>query len=181
MKKNKITVRMLTVIAVSSALAFLLQLIGSAIGLKIGGFLEIEFSDLPALITAFAYGPICGIIVELLKNLFHLSISSTGFVGELANFTVNGVFVLTAGIIYQFNKTKKGALLSMLVATITMVLAGFFVNLYIMLPLYMKSATFAAKLALTITTIAPFNLCKGVVISGITYFLYKRLSPIIKG
>lgn len=181
MKQNKISIRIICVIAISSALAFLLQFIGSSIGLKIGGFLEIEFSDLPALITAFACGPIAGVIVELLKNLLHLTITTTGFVGELANFTVNGIFVLVAGIIYNFNKTKKGALISMAVGTLAMVVSGIFVNLYIMLPLYMQSAPFSDKLALTLTTITPFNFCKGLVISAITYFLYKRLSPIIKG
>ena len=173
--------RKITVTAVSAALAFLLQLLGSVIGLKIGGFLEIEFSELPAMICTFAYGPLFGLMVELVKNLIHCGFTSTGFVGEFANFLVNGIFVLTAGIIYKNNKTRNGALKSMLVATVAMALAGILSNLFITLPLYMKNAPFQTRLNLTLTLITPFNLCKGIVISFITFIIYKRLSPIIKG
>ena len=72
-----------------SAAAFILQLLGSVIGLKVGGFLEIEISDLPALIGTFAMGPAAGVIIEFVKNVLHCAITSTGFVGEFANFVIN--------------------------------------------------------------------------------------------
>ena len=78
---------------VLSAAAFMLQLLGSVMGLKIGGFLEIEISDLPALLGSFAIGPTAGVLIELIKNLLHCAVTSTGFVGEFANFFVNGIFV----------------------------------------------------------------------------------------
>ena len=178
MKNNT---RKLTVIAVSAALSFLLQLIGSIIGLKVGGFLEIELSEIPALICTFAYGPIAGIVVEFIKNLIHCTITSTGFVGELANFSVNAVFAAVAGIIYKRNKTRKVALLSMLIAVLAMTASAILTNLFIMLPLYMASSPFSAKLSITLTLITPFNLIRGFVVSLITFFIYKRLSPLIKG
>ena len=179
MKTNH--VRKITVIAISSALAFLLQLLGSVLGLKVGGFLEIEISDLPALVTAFAYGPLSGVLVELFKNLIHCGFTSTGFVGEFANFIVNGIFVATAGLIYLRKRNRKGALISMVIATLAMSCAGILSNLFIMLPLYMKNVAFSDKLTLTLTLITPFNLGKGIAISLITFFIYKRLSPILKG
>lgn len=168
-------------IGVLSAAAFMLQLLGSVMGLKIGGFLEIEISDLPALIGAFALGPAAGVLIELIKNLLHCAVTSTGFVGELANFFVNGIFVLTAGLIYKKNRSKKGALIGMLAAVVLMTAAATAANMFIMLPLYMPTSALSVRLNLVLTLITPFNLCKGTALSLITYLLYKRLSPLLKG
>ncbi len=171
-------VKKITRIAVLSAIAFVLQMLGSLVPKIV--FLEIEFSDLPALIAAFAMGPMAGVLVELIKNLLHSFSTSTGLVGELANFTVNGIFVFTAGMIYKHNRTHRGALISMLVAVITMTLAAIAVNLFIMLPLYLPpSTTFAEKMHLVATLITPFNLVRGLVISLITYLCYKKLKPLL--
>ncbi len=170
----------IVMIGTFSAIAFLLQTLGSMMGLKVGGFLEIEISDLPALIISFAYGPVSGVLVELFKNLLHCFVTSTGFVGELANFVINGTFVYVAGIIYKFHKNFKWAVISLVAATLSMSVAGIFANLYIMLPLYMSNAPFDVKINLVLATILPFNLIKGTVISIITLIIYKRISPIIK-
>lgn len=173
-------VKKVVMVGTFSAIAFLLQMLGSMMGLKVGGFLEIEISDLPALIISFAYGPVAGILVELLKNFLHCFFSSTGFVGELANFVINGTFVGVAGVIYKLCKNFKGAVVSLIAATVLMSVAGIFANLYIMLPLYMPQAPTSVKMNLVLATILPFNLAKGVVISVITMLIYKRISPILK-
>ena len=165
-------------IGVFSAIAFLLQMIH--LPFKIGGFLEIEFSDIPAIIISFALGPLAGVLVEFIKNLLHLIVTSTGGVGEFANFLVNGAFVFTLGIVYGTNKTKKNAVFALTAATAVLVVFAFFVNLYIMLPLYMKTADFSTKFKITALTITPFNLGKGVVLSVITLLIYKRISRLIK-
>ena len=166
-------------IGVFSAIAFVLQLIAPFP--KVGGFLEIEISDLPALILAFAYGPVAGVVCELMKNILHgLMFTTTGYVGEFANFVINGVFVATAGVIYKYNKSFKGAIVSLVVATLLMSVSGIFVNLYVMLPLYMPKAPKSVTMPIVLGTILPFNIVKGIVISVITMFIYKRISPIIK-
>ena len=172
-------VNRITRIGVLSATAYLLQMLGSFMGLKVGGFLEIEFSDLPALIGAFALGPVSGVVIELIKNLLHCFSSSTGLVGEFANFMVNGVFVFTAGMIYKYNRSRNGALISMLVAVITMTVTAMATNLFIMLPLYMKNADFNTKWSLVLTLITPFNFARGLVLSLITFFSYKKLKPLL--
>ena len=177
MKTNK--TRMYVSIGIFSAIAFLLQVIGSMMGLKVAGFLEIEISDLPALIMSFAYGPIAGVFTEFVKNLLHCSMTSTGFVGELANFVMNGTLCAVAGLVYRFNKTRKGAVIALVSATAAMAVAGILANLFIMLPLYMPSAPFQAKLTLVLGTILPFNLVRGLALSMITFLIYKKLSPIL--
>ena len=181
MSKTLNRTRLYVFVGVFSAIAFLLQMLGSMMGLKVGGFLEIEFSDLPALIIAFAYGPLAGVLCELLKNLLHCMMTSTGYVGELANFVINGSFCLVAGLAYKYNKSFKGAVISLILATIAMAIAGIFANLYIMLPLYMASAPFEAKMNIVLYTILPFNLVKGAVVSIITLLIYKKISPLLKG
>jgi len=172
--------RKIVMIGMLSALAFLLQVIGSIISLKVAGFLEIEFSDLPAIIGTLAYGPVAGVIIEFIKNLLHTFITSTGFVGELANFVMNGIYVFTVGVIYKYNKTKVGAFIALGIGTLAMAIGGAFANLYIMLPLYMSSAPFMAKLNLVLFTITPFNIVKGLVTAVITILIYKRISPLLK-
>ncbi len=173
---KSIRVKKMVMVAVFAAISFALQMIAPFP--KIGGFLEIEFSDLPALILAFAYGPASGVLVELIKNLLHLTVSTTGFVGEFANFVVNGIFVTVAGLIYMKHKTFKTAIVSLVLATVAMAVAGVFVNLYIMLPMFKIPAEM--RVGLVMGTIFPFNLVKGAVTSLITMLIYKRISPIIK-
>ena len=163
-----------------AAIAFILQVIGSFMGIKVSGFLEIELSDFPAIVGAFALGPFWGVGIEFVKNLLHLSISSTGFVGEFANFVVNGVYVLALGLIYSQMKTKRGAVISLIIGGIVMVAAAVLTNLYIMLPLYMGGAPFEEKLKLVLTVITPFNTARATVLSVITLFSYKKLSPLLK-
>lgn len=179
MKKASNT-KKIVMVGTFSAISFILQMLGSIMGIKVGGFLEVEISDLPALVISFAYGPSAGILVELLKNFLHCFFTSTGFVGEFANFVINGTFVGVAGVIYKLHKTFKGAVCSLIAATVSMAIAGIFANLYIMLPLYMPTAPMSVKMNLVLAIILPFNLVKGVATSVVTMLIYKRISPILK-
>ena len=179
MKKNRI--KLITMVGIFSAIAFVLQVLGSMFP-KVAGFLEIEFSDLPALIISLALGPVAGVCVELIKNLLHCTITSTGFIGEIANFLINGSFVFICGSIYKFRKTKKGALISLISATISLVLIGILVNVYFMLPLFefTKHMDINERYALATTIMAPFNLVRGSILSLITIFIYKKISGLLK-
>ena len=86
MKTDKITK-----IAALSAIAAILQYAAMFIPFKVGGFLDLDISDFPAIIGTLAMGPVAGVFVELIKNILHLPVTTTGYVGELANFIVNGV------------------------------------------------------------------------------------------
>lgn len=178
MKKKRID--FIVKVGVFSAIAFVLQVIGSMMAIKVSGFLEVEISDLPAMIISLAIGPFAGVMVELIKNLLHTTMTSTGFVGEFANFVVNGVFVFVLGTLYRKNRTKKGAIISLIFATIALSVIGIFVNMFIMLPLYMPGADFTARLNLALYTIAPFNIARGTILSLITILIYKRISGILK-
>ena len=116
-KKSSIqNVRMLTMTAVLSAIAFALAFFEFPVPLS-PSFARMDLSDLPALIGAFAYGPAAGILIELVKNALQLLTSSTGGIGELANFIMGSSFVAVAGLIYKFHKTKKTALIACLTSS----------------------------------------------------------------
>ncbi len=178
MRRNKtdFTVK----VGVFAAVAFVLQVLGSLMQIKVAGFLEIEISDLPAIIVSLALGPWAGVAVEFLKNLLHCAMTSTGFVGEAANFAVNGIFVFVCGTIYLKHKTKKIAALSLGVATAVMSLMSMATNLFVMLPLYMPAVSFADRLSLTISVIVPFNIVRGICLSVLTMAIYKRISRFLK-
>ena len=162
-------------------------------------FLKLDFSELVPLIGALALGPAAGMLVELIKNILHwMTASSTGGVGEIANFLVGSAFVMTAGFVYGKHKTKKGAVLSLACATAAMVVIGAVVNYVITVPFYaavffknaggvdgviaMSAAVIPAirsKLTLILYAFCPFNLLKGIVLSIITFPLYKKVSPLL--
>lgn len=194
-KKSSIqNVRMLTMTAVLSAIAFVLAFFEFPVPLS-PSFARMDLSDLPALIGAFAYGPAAGILIELVKNALQLFTSSTGGIGELANFIMGSSFVAAAGLIYKFHKTKKTAMLACLIASVVIGIVATIVNYFILLPVFeafmpldQLIASFGefipfikTKLDVVLFNAFPFNLLKGIGISIVTMLLYKRLTPILKG
>ena len=187
-------VRMLTMTAVLSAIAFVLAFFEFPVPLS-PSFARMDLSDLPALIGAFAYGPVSGVLIELVKNALQLLTSSTGGIGELANFIMGSSFVVAAGLIYKHHKTKKTAILACLIASVIMAVVATVVNYSILLPVFeafmpldQLIASFGefmpfikTKLDVVLFNAFPFNLLKGIGISIVTMLLYKRLSPILKG
>ncbi|HHW57480.1 MAG TPA: ECF transporter S component [Clostridia bacterium] len=192
---EKVKTQTIVKVGFLSATAFVLMYLEFQVPL-FPGFLKLDFSDVPALIASFAIGPLYGVMVELIKNILHATITQSGGIGEIANFAVGSIFVYTAGVIYQFNKTRKTALISMAIATVVMAFTASLLNYYVFLPLYQKvmgwpmnaiisMSSAANKSIVDIKTliaygIFPFNILKGVVISLITLIIYKKISPILK-
>ena len=96
-KKQTNKIRLITGTAMLTAVAVGLQYVEIAIPIM-PSIIKLDFSDLPELIGAFAYGPLAGVIIALLKNLIHMAVSQSGFVGELSNFLLGASFALVAGL-----------------------------------------------------------------------------------
>jgi len=184
-------IKYLTRVAILAAVSAILMYIEFPLPF-VPTFLKIDLSDFPALIAAFSMGPIAGIIVELIKNLVHLVASSTLFVGELANFIIGSVFVGVAGLVYKYKKTKLNASIGMGLGIIVMSIVAVVVNIYVLLPLYAKAfgmdidaivsmsqvvnKNIIGLKTLMIFGITPFNIIKGLLVSLVTFFSYKKLS-----
>ena len=193
-KTAVLSVRTISMTAMLSAVAYLLAFVEFPVPLS-PSFARMDLSDFPALIGAFAFGPLSGLLIELVKNALQLLTTSTGGIGEIANFLMGASYAVAAGVIYKRHKTKKAAWISCIAASFVMGVAAALANYFILLPLFetfmpldQLIASFGAFLPFIHTTLdivlfnaLPFNILKGLVIGGFTMLTYKRLTPILKG
>lgn len=167
-------------ISLLTGIAFILMFIEFPV-IPIFPWLKMDISDVPALMGAFAFGPLAGVLIEFLKVTmnFLLSGSSTGGVGEVANFIVGASFVAPAAFVYWKNKSKKSAILGMIFGIIVMEIVAIIANIYFLLPVYgMKMEPVELMKYVTIGLL-PFNAIKGIIVSGLTYAIYKKVSVAI--
>ena len=193
-KRTLRSARTIAMTAMLSAVAYLLAFAEFPVPLS-PAFARMDLSDLPALIGSFAFGPVFGLLIEFVKNALQMLTTSTGGVGEIANFLMGASYVVTAGFIYRRHKTKKTALAACIIASVVMGAAAALANYFILLPLFENFmpldqliASFAeflpfihTKLDVVLFNAFPFNLLKGLVIGGVTMLIYKKLTPVLKG
>ncbi len=197
--RRRSSTRGMIVAAMLSAVAFVLMFIEFPIPALIPPFIKMDFSDLPALLGAFALGPVYGIAISFMKNLLIVVIkgSTTACVGEVCNFLLGAVFAFTAGLIYQKHKNRRGALLGAFLGAAVMALISVPVNFLITYPAYVKfygmpldailgmyqmilpSADTLLKCLLIFNL--PFTLVKGLADVALCFLVYKPLSPILHG
>lgn len=192
--KKKLTVRDMTVTAMLSGIAFILMFFEFSVPFM-PSFIKMDLSDLPELIGTFALGPVCGVLICLIKNLLHLTQSSSAGVGELSNFILGVAFVLPAGLIYKVKKTKARALWGAVAGAVFMGLISVVANYFLVYPIYMNfmpeetiiaayQAIFPkvnSLLSCLVVFNLPFTVVKGLLSVVITMLIYKPLSPILKG
>ena len=187
--KSRFSVGVMTRIAILTAIASILFLIE----IPVVAFYKLDLSNIPVLLGTFSMGAVPGLIILFLKSAIGLLHSSSAGVGELADFIMGAALILPAALIYHRNKTRKSAIIGMLIGTLCTAIAGVLVNKFIMLPFFMGAfhmdmqgiLDFARvtgvdtewKLLLLIT--GPFNLLKGTVLCIVTGLIYKPLSPIL--
>ncbi|MBR5496860.1 MAG: ECF transporter S component [Clostridia bacterium] len=192
---KKTNVRAITVTAIMGALGTILMVIEMSLPFM-PSFIKLDFSELPALIASFAYGPVYGILVCLIKNVIHMFFGSTMCIGEISNFILGAIFVGTAGVIYKKNKTKQSALISCLIGAVVMAVISIFTNYFIVYPLYVKVLGMPMEAILgmyqailpaadnlwkaLIIFNLPFNFAKGLIDAIFCFLIYKRISPILK-
>jgi riboflavin transporter FmnP len=198
-KEKILATRKIAIIGIFSAIALILHLLRFPIPFIAPVFYEMDLGELPALIAAFAYGPVAGVLIVFIKILLKLLIqgTQTAFVGDLANFVISASFVLTAAIIYSYNKTKKIALIACVAATVMMTVFGTVFNAVYLIPVFAElffggnvgiiinmgsevNRLIDSVWTLAIFAAAPFNLLKGVVISTATMLVYKKLRRFMK-
>ncbi|MEE1026407.1 MAG: ECF transporter S component [Acutalibacteraceae bacterium] len=196
METKKTGIKSVAVVAIMGAIGFILMVLEFPMPFLIPPFIKFDFSELPAIITAFALGPIQGIIVCLIKNLLHLFVTTSAGVGELSNFILGAIFVGTAGIIYRYKKTRSGALIGSIVGALLMAVISVVSNYFVVYPAYvtlygmpmeaiigMYKALLPASDTLLKSLLIfnlPFTFAKGMIDAVICFAVYKKLSPILK-
>lgn len=181
-------------IALLSALSTVLMALSFSVPFM-PSFIKMDFSELPALLASFAIGPSAGVIVCLVKNLVNLIFTTTGGIGELSNFLLGAAYVLPAGIIYRFKKSRSGALIASTVGSLAMGLLSLPINYFVTYPIYAKMLPITTIVSMyqailpsvdgLLTCLVVFNMpytfFKGVLNAIICFVIYKPLSPLIKG
>lgn len=196
MTKSRRRTRYLAVTAMLAAVATVLQYIEIAVPFM-PSFIKLDLSDLPSLIGSFAMGPVYGVAVAAIKNIIHLLVTQSGGVGELSNFLLNVAFVLPAGLIYYFNKTKKGAIIGSFAGAIIMAVLSLPINYFIVYPFYTAFMPMDAIIKMyqvinpriqdgnllqcLLTFNMPFTFVKAMISVVVTFLIYKPLSPLIHG
>ena len=192
--KKQFNARYVAVTGMLSAIGFILMYIEFSVPIM-PVFIKMDLSELPALIGSFAYGPLCGVLICLIKNLLHMPVSTTACVGEFANFLLGAVFVGTAGLIYKKKKSKKNAAFAAALGALFMGLLCIPVNYFITYPFYynfMPQEAILQAYQLIIPSMKsilqclicfnfPFTTVKGLISVAISLVVYKHLSPLLKG
>ena len=197
MKSTKfLTVSTLVKISILSAIGYILMFISVPLPMLFPEFLKIDISDLTALLGGISLGPMAGVTIAFLKNLlqFITGMSTTGGVGEIANFLIGGSFVFTVSYIYSKKRNVSGVIIGLISGIVIMTIVGCIANYFIILPFYstigfsidavvsMGSKINPAindKLTFVIWIIAPFNILKSGIMSLLTLPMYKKTEKIL--
>ena len=193
-EKNRRRVRYIAVTGMLSALSTILMMISFSVPFM-PSFIKLDFSEMPALIAAFSMGPLAGVAVCFVKNLINLPFTTTACVGEFANFLLGCCLVLPAGLLYQYRKNRKMALIGSLLGAATMAAVGLPLNYFVTYPIYAKVLPLQVIVGMyqaiapgvdglfwcLLFFNVPFTFLKGGLDAAITFLVYKRISPLIHG
>ena len=195
-RRSSTKVRSMAQVGMLAAVATVLMLFEFPLPF-VPSFYKLDISEIPVLLGTFAMGPVAGVMTECIKILLNFVINgtTTGGVGEIANFLIGCSLCVPAGLIYQKMHTKKGAVIGLAAGTVFMTLIGCVLNAYILLPTY--AAAFGMPLdtivqmghalnpaidgvaTFVILAVAPFNLIKGILVSAIQLLINKKVSPVL--
>ena len=193
---KRVVTRNITQIAVFSALSIVLYMVVKfPLPFLFAPWLELQISDMPALLAGFMMGPWQGASVLAIKTLVKLPFSSTACVGELADLIIGLAFVLPSSYFYKNNKTRKGARIALIIGCVLTTFMSIIANYIILVPFYVqlfvggdwnKLVNMLTSLFPSVTldtfylyylllSVLPFNILRSSLCATITFFLYKQL------
>jgi len=188
--------RWITLVGMMSALTYILYL--PIFRIPIILFLELNLSEVVIFIGGFSLGPLAAIFIGLFRFLFSLLYSTTGGIGELADYIYSMAFVLPGVILYQRHRDKKTASIGFIIGFISQLIVTSLLNalvitdLYLTLFLNLTPEAFLGYIqtvlphvenpywSLVLWMYIPFNIFKNLVVIALTLFTYKRTHRFIK-
>lgn len=187
-------VKRICIIAVCGAIAAILHIFDFPMPFLAPGFYKLDFSEVPVMLCGFYLGPSATVLCELLKILLKLVMkgTSTAFVGDFANFFVGCSLVLPATIFYHTKKSRKSALIGLLLGTMILTVFGSIFNGIYLIPKFSDlygipldaiiemgtaiNGSITSLWGLVLLSVAPLNLLKGAIVSLLTLLLYKKVA-----
>lgn len=194
--KKVITTRFIVRAGIFSALSALLYIFVKFSVPFLPSFLEFHFDEIPAFIASFAYGPLMGIVVLVIKTLIKLPFTQTLCVGELADLIYSLAFILPGAFIYKRHRNIKAVFLGLGIGLVCQLATSLLINVYVMIPFYAFVMGFTEEGILSICQLAnpniidvkwslalygvlPFNALKDVCVIALTFPTYKLLHNLI--
>lgn len=182
--------RKLVTIPLLAAIAFILQVLEFPLAPVIPSFLKLDFSTMPGLVGGLMFGPIAGVMIELLKNILHLLLKNNDalFIGELANFVAGASFIYTVVWIQRLRQGRGSFVLGLVGGTLVMTVIMSVANVYVLFPAYaalyqvsvpdlLQQFQMDSIWSLILYGIAPFNIIKGISVSLLAYPIFMKVAP----
>jgi riboflavin transporter FmnP len=178
----KITVRQLTVLAMLSALAYLVMFLTRALPPVIAiPPLKYDPKDVIIIIGGFLYGPLSVVLMSAVVSLIEMfTVSATGWIGFVMNVISTCAFGCTAAMIYRYRKTLGGAVIGLCAGVIAATAVMMLWN-YVMTPIFLASPEKPVEIwrsevasAMLLQVFLPFNLVKGGINAAVTFLAYKH-------
>lgn len=195
---KKITPAYITKLAVLTGISFILYFFAKFnLPFMFPSFLDMQFSELPAILAGFSLGPVAGVLVIILKCLLKFPFTGTAFVGEITDMVLGILYVLPASIIYYRKKTRKNAVIGLITGTLASTVGAIILNRFVSIPFYVQFYfggnfdtlinVFCKPLYHSITrgnfyfyyllaAVLPFNILRLALVSVVTFLVYKSLS-----
>ncbi|UUM13213.1 ECF transporter S component [Proteiniclasticum sp. QWL-01] len=147
-------------------------------------WLKLDFSMVPLLLGALALGPGTGVLLTaLLQVILFATKSSTGGVGEIANFIVISTMIVVVSLVYKKHRNLTGLVTGLLLGTLGFTLAAVLANKFILVPLFFPGefpGGQAAYETYLYRMVPLFNAIKGVSVALLSALLYSRLERFLK-
>lgn len=199
--KRKQQINWIVKVAIFGAISGLLYYLRFPLPFIFPPFLDVQFSNLPAVLSGFILGPLGGILVLVIKTLIKLPSSSTAFVGELADLVIGLAVVIPSSLYYKYHKTKKGGIIALIIAEICWIVSSILANWLFLIDFYAWFYTAQGGMNMLVGACSsvipdlnvdnfmgkyllyaalPFNTMLATVVLTVTFFVYKYLSNIFK-
>ena len=194
---NMNKIKKIVIISMFSSVAAILMIFDFPIPIA-PSFMKIDLSEVPIMIIAYMLGPISGIISVFLKIIIKLILktTSTYFVGEIANFISAVSFIVPSSLLYKKNKNIKIAIVSLIFGIFISSAVSTFFNAFILFPFYINNMGYGyetlinmykninpnldSMLKIMLLSVFPFNIIKYTIVSIIIFFIYKKISKVIR-
>ena len=160
-------------------------------------FLSLHFDEVPAFIAGFAYGPVAGLGVLVIKTIIKLPFTSTATVGEFGDLLLSSIYLIPVCLIYKKQRNLKGVAIGFSVGTVLQVIAGMVLNVYLYIPFYsmfynipMEGLLKICQLAnpaitdvgwsYAVMAVLPFNLLKDAIVIVVTFLVYRSIHVFLR-
>lgn len=136
----------LTVVGLMTAIAIVIYMVFPEINIVPGvSHLKVDFSDFPAILTGVILGPVQGILIEVVKNIIHLTRTTTVGIGEIMNIILGSSMILSMwGFVSIFKKvfkenkiTFKTYILASAITIVIAIIVGWIANM-VFTPIFYK-------------------------------------------